>query len=212
MPDGLVTTLRKINEQIGAGLYSDGPFFEVSKPNFCKRYTRASIEFRFSYEPSQKRGSLQPATNRCVASQRSECLSPLIRTIHCGRHSPVVSVTRDKKQMKYDTRPFMRRESQNILGMFRQGRGIFPRHVSTPHKPPCVHFSPPHTVISTALSFRNTSASITRLRMCGTVYKTLKHPFCYDLIKNVLSTIACSSGSENKQRLFHCTPLTDWFL
>lgn len=26
--------------------------------------------------------------------------------------------------------------------MFRQGRGIFPRHVSTPHKPPYVHFSP----------------------------------------------------------------------
>lgn len=27
--------------------------------------------------------------------------------------------------------------------MFRQGRGIFPRRVSTPHKPPCVHFTPP---------------------------------------------------------------------
>jgi hypothetical protein len=37
----------------------------------------------------------------------------------------------------------MRGESQNILGMFRQGRGIFPRRVSTPHKPPYVHFSPP---------------------------------------------------------------------
>jgi len=82
-----------------------------------------------------------------LASQVSKCASVVIRTIHCDRHCPVVSVTPDKKQMKYDTRPFMRRESQNILGMFRQGRWIFPRHVSTPHKPPCELFSLPHTAI-----------------------------------------------------------------
>jgi len=96
----------------------------------------------------QSKAGLTPNMNcRVVASQGSKCASEVIGTIHCDLHCPVVSVTADKKQMKYDTRPFMRRESQNILGMFRQGRGIFPRHVSTPRKPPCEHFSPPHTVI-----------------------------------------------------------------
>ena len=135
------------------------PSREVSKPNFCKHYTLVSITRSpllnsvRDNEPSglfshESKAGLTPNINcRVVASQGSKCASVVIRTIHCDRHCPVVSVTPDKKQMKYDTRPFMRRESQNILGMFRQGRGIFPRHVSAPHKPCCEHFSPPHTVI-----------------------------------------------------------------